>query len=185
MKSKRKARRVVFVLNDSDEMLKELSSICGSLEVRVLTSQCVVEAVKLARKLAATGADVLAFVDLMLPVSLSDLDALRKVIEVRHRLTQRLLADGADRVQPLMEARKELEAIDFQIMEHIDAEGGLKFLRESSPWIEGWQIVIMSAASFERTSKSREMGISVQKILSVPVSPDELESVVVEFLRGE
>ncbi|MFA6546647.1 MAG: hypothetical protein WCS99_19680 [Limisphaerales bacterium] len=185
MKAKRTARKVVFVLNDSDEMLKELSSFCESFGVRVVTSQCVGEAVKLARELAATGAAVLAFVDLMLPLSLSDLNPLRKTIEERRRKIQGCLADGAGREQRLIEARKEFEALDRQTEALIDAEGGLTFLRECSPWIQEWRIVIMSAASFECISKSRETGVSLQKVLRVPVSSDELESVVVEFLRGE
>lgn len=183
MKAKRKAKKVVFVLNDSDAILEDFSSICESLEVRVVTSQCVVEAVKRARKLASTGADVLAFVDLMVPVSLPDLSALRKITKEREKFLHGIFADRADTKQRLLEAREALMVFDSQTMGPIH-EGGLTFLRESSAWIKEWRIVIVSAASDERISKSRDTGIPVWKVLSVPVNPRCLMEVVTEFLQG-
>lgn len=182
MKTKGIARKTVFLLNDDDQMLEILFKLCRSLNVRVVTSQCVVEAVKLAEKLAATGTEVLAFVDLMVPLSLSDLYALRKALEGRRRAVQRCLVAGADREQRLREAREEIDAFDLQTRDLIDAEGGLTFLRESSRWIQEWRIVIMSVASNEFISKSREAGIEVWQVLSVPFPRDDFEAVVAEFL---
>ena len=182
MKVKGTARKVVFVLNDDDEMLEMLIELCRFLNVRVVTSQCVVEGVQLAEKLAATGDDVLAFVDLMLPLSLSDLNAVRKALEGRRRIVQRRLEARDDQEHRLCEGTKEIVAFDYQIRLLIDAEGGLTFLRESRWWTQPWRIVIMSASPGKFISKSREVGIDVWMVLRVPFSPDDFVAVVTEFL---
>lgn len=182
MKAKRNAGKVVFVLNDSDAILEGISSVCESLDVRVVTSQCVVEAVQLARTLASKGTNVLAFVDLLLPMSLPDLKALRKVSKDRETFMRGVFADRANLKQGQLEVSEALlMGFDSSL---INTEGGVEFLRESSAWTKEWRIVILSAASGERILKSRETGIEVWRVLSVPFPADGIEAVIAEFLQG-
>jgi response regulator of citrate/malate metabolism len=95
--------------------------------------------------------------------------------------SQNVIVQQADR--PL-EAGKALMAFDSQMNSLIHTEGGLTFLWESSAWIKEWRIVIVSAASDERILKSLDTGISIWKVLSVPVNHRYLMEIMTEFLQG-
>lgn len=133
MSAMKKTKPKLFLLDDSSDLVAQVSRIADRLGWEIHCAHSVEGAVKLAKRVG--GKVDVALIDLMIPETENELECVNKLLEQRNKesriITQRGQKAGSDE-QGRQAARLKLDVIDKSIMELIADDGGVRFLNKNN-----------------------------------------------------
>lgn len=178
--------KTLFVLDDHDDLAHRLVKLVEGRKLDVIHVRCVEDGVNAARVLADKNKpEVLAILDMMLPITREDLAALDAALLKREKVMSRLFRNGVKprRMEPA--AMQQLGDLDEELRHSCELYGGIAFLLESVHAIAGWRVVILSAHSIVELKDMIPPEVRVERFFEKPCLYDDLVDLVIEFAGTE
>ena len=174
-------KRCLFIVEDNEELVAEITELAEEEEWDVQFARCVEDGIAHVKTLSINTQlqTILVLIDLMLPKSKSDLEKLDEIMKQREQIIiARLTSSGSTDLTAKVvdDARRELDKIDKEIRELTPMDSGIEFLNNVRKEITEWKIAVFSARNPDHLKDKIHdiVGDRLVDWLQKPITPDRV-----------